>query len=63
MMETFGYDIHVHQLVAQDLVVAQLAYALLVIHNYQKGEESLKVKVFQWVSVRWAIVPVGEMIG
>ena len=63
MMEIFGYDIHVHQLVAQDLVVTQLAYALLVIHNYQKGEESLKVKVFQWVSVRWAIVPVGEMIG
>ena len=34
-LQTAGYDIHVNQLVllAHDLVVVQLAYALLVIHT------------------------------
>ena len=46
-LQMAGYDIHVHQSVAHDLVMVQLVYALLVIHTAQIVGESLNVKVFQ----------------
>ena len=63
-LQTTTSAIHVHQLVAHDLVVVQLAYALLVIHTDPMGEEPVKVKVLQQLmSVGCTFVPVAEMVG